>query len=162
MNDTRSDLGSDIEIRCGCAADLNQIADYNCRLALESEELQLDPERVQKGVSAVLNGAAEARYIVAARGERILGQLMLTREWSDWRNAWFYWIQSVYVVSDARRLGLFRRLVDEAQRAVSQESTCAGLRLYVADGNAAAQEVYQRLGWRDTGYRVLERPADRT
>ncbi len=136
--------------------DLETIADFNVRLAWESERLRLEPERVREGVRRVLEGQAEALYFVAVAGSEIAGQLMLTREWSDWRNGWFFWVQSVYVATAHRKQGAFRLLLAHARDYVTARPDGVGLRLYVEEHNTAAQETYARLGLKTTGYRVME------
>lgn len=145
-------------IRSAGLADLETIADYNRRLAWESERLQLDPLRVRDGVRRVLEGAVEALYFVAVAESEIAGQLMLTREWSDWRSGWFFWVQSVYVAALHRQQGAFRQLLAHAVDYVTARPDGVGLRLYVEEHNTAAQETYARLGFQVTGYRVLELP----
>src|SRR6266446_5177668 len=99
-----------LSIRPAAMADADQIADYNVRLARETEHLALDPIVLQGGVRALLADSAKGRYWLAEWDGRIVGQLSVTYEWSDWRNGWFWWIQSVYVVAEYRRLGVFRQL----------------------------------------------------
>jgi ribosomal protein S18 acetylase RimI-like enzyme len=147
-----------LTIRIAQPRDLDTIVEYNRRLAWETERYALDLERLRAGVAAVLHDAAEALYLVAEADGAVVGQLMLTREWSDWRNGWFYWIQSVYVSADYRRLGVFRTLYRAAVETVEQRPDAVGLRLYVEDHNRSAQQTYLRLGMRIAGYAVLEHP----
>ena len=115
-----------LSIRRAVAADLPIIVDFNCRLALESEHKTLDRAVLTPGVAAALTDEAKARYFVAEDEGRVVGQTMLTLEWSDWRNGWIWWIQSVYVHPDARRRGLHlpldgpgdARRVDDDQRSL--------------------------------------------
>ena len=128
---------------------------FNAALAKESEDVVLDPAVLGPGVRAALGDPERCLYFVAEEGGRVVGQTMVTYEWSDWRNGWLWWIQSVYVEPGARERGVFRalhaRVVEEARRAGA-----VGIRLYVFDGNRRAQEVYLRLGMKDGRYRVLE------
>lgn len=148
-------------IRPANEADAAVIADFNCRLAVESEGRALDPATIAAGVRTVLEGRGEAEYLIAEFDGRTVGQLMLTREWSDWRNGWFYWIQSVFVVPEQRRQGVFSRLYHAAVTQVEARADSVGLRLYVEVHNAKALETYTRLGMRPTGYEVLEHPLRR-
>ena len=149
-------------VRNPTLADAAVIADFNCRLARESEGRELSPDIIAAGVLAVLNGHAESEYFLAEVDGRIVGQMMLTREWSDWRNGWFYWIQSVYVAADCRRQGIFTRLYHEAMTRVGARSETVGIRLYVEAHNERARKTYEKLGLLQTGYEVLELPLRRT
>jgi len=146
-----------LSIRRGLPADAAVIAEYNQRLARESEGKSLDGPTLAAGVAAVLADETRGTYYVAEEGGRVVGQLMITLEWSDWRNGWLWWIQSVYVHPDARRLGVFRALYDHAAAEARRRGDVAGLRLYVERDNAAARATYARLGMGETGYLVLER-----
>lgn len=160
---------STLTVRRAEKRDLPVLADYNCRLAWETEQIRLVPAQIQAGVAAVLEGRTDAFYLVvdqtpvqeeAHAGDSgrslVVAQLMLTREWSDWRNGWFFWIQSVYVAESHRRRGIFRRLLTAAQEYVTAQPNSVGLRLYVEEDNLSAQKTYARLGLQATGYRVLE------
>ncbi len=148
-------------IRPAVLHDADVIADFNCRLAFESEGRTLDPATISAGVRAVLEGRGEAEYLLAEEEARVIGQMMLTREWSDWRNGWFYWIQSVYVIAERRRNGVFSRLYQAAVARVQARTDSVGLRLYVEVHNQKALETYTKLGMRPTGYEVLEHPLRR-
>jgi GNAT superfamily N-acetyltransferase len=142
-------------IRPGVAADAPVVAEFNRLLAWESEHKALDPQVLAAGVAAALADPDRARYFVAEEDGSVLGQLMLTREWSDWRNGWIWWIQSVYVRADARRRGVFRGLYEHVRRTARAEGV-VGLRLYVEQDNHAARETYRRMGMQASGYLVLE------
>jgi GNAT superfamily N-acetyltransferase len=125
-------------------------------MARETEAKELDPERSRLGVEAVFAEPSRGTYYVALRGDELVGALMLTHEWSDWRNGVFWWIQSVYVVPTARRGGVFRALYQHVlERARAQRDVC-GLRLYVDATNRGAQEVYARMGMGAAHYRMFE------
>jgi len=144
-----------VSVRPARPDDAPVIAAFNRALARESEEHDLDPAVIGPGVEAVLADASKGRYFVAEEGGRVVGQTMVTFEWSDWRNGMLWWIQSVYVAPESRGKGAFKllhgRIVEEARIA-----GVVGIRLYVFEPNARAREVYRRLGMRDAGYRVLE------
>jgi GNAT superfamily N-acetyltransferase len=141
--------------------DARTIVEYNIALAAETECKSLNRATVQKGVRAVLNDSAKGRYFVArlSEGEEagvVIGQLMVTFEWSDWRNGMMWWVQSVYVRSDWRRKGVFRALFQHVVEQAQRESVPC-VRLYVEEHNASARETYASLGLEPTGYLVLER-----
>ncbi len=147
---------AELHIRPARSDDLDIIVEFNQRLAMESEGRALDPQRLVPGVRRVLEDPALGVYYVASLKDRIVGQLMLTREWSDWRCGDFWWIQSVYVRKDHRRGGVFSALYAHVLgQARSREDVC-GLRLYVELDNARAQATYERQGMQMTGYRVME------
>ncbi len=146
----------EVTIRPARLDDLEVIVDFNARLAEESEGRVLPRERLHPGVRAALESPEACAYFIAEHGGRIVGQTMLTYEWSDWRNGRFWWIQSVYVVADARRRGVFRQLYQHIQRLARDSRDCCGLRLYVELHNEVAQRTYQRLGMKESGYLVLE------
>lgn len=145
-------------IRRGLPGDEAVISEFNRRLAQETEGKHLDPETLRAGVQAALTDPNRGVYFVACNGQgEIVGQLMITLEWSDWRNGWRWWIQSVYVRADHRRQGVFRALFNHVVQEARRRSDVACLRLYVEQENQAAQKTYQRLGMSATGYLVLER-----
>jgi ribosomal protein S18 acetylase RimI-like enzyme len=146
-----------VAVRRAGPEDAAVIAEFNRRLAEETEGKALDAALLRAGVEAGLADEAKALYFVAEDGGDVIGQLMLTREWSDWRNGWMWWIQSVYVRADARRRGTFRALYRFAHEAAKADPGVIGLRLYVEHANGAAQQTYQRLGMTRTGYLVFER-----
>lgn len=144
-----------IQIRAAEWKDAEVIAEFNCRLASETESKQLIPEVIRAGVCAVLDDPAKGRYFVACCEGEVMGQLMHTFEWSDWRNGYFWWIQSVYVREEFRGQGVFKALFEHLRKTAIQENV-VGLRLYVENHNQQAQEVYNRLGMASGGYQVLE------
>ncbi len=143
-------------LRRGQIADASVIAEFNQAMALETEDKTLNPAVVQAGVLAVLNEPRRGFYLVAERAGELIGGLMITFEWSDWRNADFWWIQSVYVRPVARRQGVYRALYRDIERQARSAGAC-GLRLYVENDNRAAMSTYSRLGMTDAHYRVMER-----
>ncbi len=146
-----------IEIRLAVPDDWPTIVDFNCRLAEESEGKTLDRAHVEPGVKAVLADPHKGRYFIASIAGRLVGQLMHTREWSDWRNGDIWWLQSVYVDCDFRRQGVFRALFDRLQSEAEADSGVVGLRLYVEEHNHRAHETYRDLGFMPGGYFVMEK-----
>ena len=142
-------------IRAATFDDLEAIVAGNIALAEESEQLQLDEETLRAGVRAILDERAPGRYWIAESDGLVVGQLLITFEWSDWRNRMVWWIQSVYVAPTARRCGVFRALYEHAKRE-AQAQGAGGLRLYVDLTNSRAQAVYSALGMKGDHYRVFE------
>ena len=145
-----------IQIRAATSGDIEIIAANNAALALETEHRRLDPEVVRAGVVAALSDPAKGRYFVAERAGQVVGQIMHTYEWSDWRNGFFWLIQSVYVARNARGHGVFRRLFDHLRRLARVEPGVCGLRLNVERENSRAQRTYRECGLVDAGYYVME------
>jgi GNAT superfamily N-acetyltransferase len=141
--------------------DLEVVAQFNVALAGESEQLELEPARVRAGVEALLRDPAKGTYFVAVSGGKVIGQLMITREWSDWRNGDYWWLQSVYVRPEFRRRGVFKALFDFIHAEAARTPGVCGLRLYMADGNNRARAAYCRLGMTETHYHVFERLFER-
>lgn len=156
MSGTPETFSSQVHIRDAVPADAETLTRFNVQLAWDSEELRLDPERVRRGVEAVLAGKAEARYFVVEVDGNLAGQMMFTREWSDWRNGWLYWVQSVFVDTPYRRRGLFRQLFEYARDVAAADPECLAIRLYVEQDNQRAQDAYVRLGFQRSGYLVME------
>ena len=144
-----------LTVRPATTSDLETIANGNAAMALETEHLHLDRETLRRGVEAVLTGHAPGHYFVAEHDSHVVGQLLLTYEWSDWRNKVVWWIQSVHVAETARRLGVFRALYAYVRQA-AREAGAGGLRLYVDTTNARAQAVYAALGMKSGHYHVFE------
>lgn len=142
-------------IRIADLKDLDRLIEGNLALAQETEDLALDPKVLQTGVEAVLTGAEPGRYYVVEMEGEVVGQLMITFEWSDWRNRTVWWIQSVYVWPTHRGRGIYRQLYTHARDA-AQAAGAAGIRLYVDQRNTRAQEVYTRLGMDGGHYQVFE------
>ena len=142
-------------IRQATLADLDAIVAGNMALAEESEQLRLDEGTLRSGIHALLDGRAPGRYWIAEIDGQVVGQLLITFEWSDWRNRMVWWIQSVYVAPGARRRGVFRALYEHAKRVAHAEGA-GGLRLYVDVTNTRAQAVYTDLGMKGDHYRVFE------
>ncbi|MGE0451372.1 MAG: N-acetyltransferase family protein [Vicinamibacterales bacterium] len=144
-----------MRIRPATLHDLDFIVDGNLALAVETEQLQLDRDALRAGVRAVLEARVPGRYWIAEVEGTPVGQLLITFEWSDWRNGMIWWIQSVYVTLAARHGGVFRALYEHVRREAQSASAC-GLRLYVDTRNVAAQRVYAAIGMNGEHYRVFE------
>lgn len=147
---------NDVQVRRAQAADAERIAEFNRRLASESEGLELDEATVRQGVRRLLENPSLGCYFLAESSAEIVGQLGLTYEWSDWRNGLFWWIQSVYVVPEVRRAGVFRQLFHAVETQALEDPGCCGLRLYVEGENERALETYQALGLEQAPYQMLE------
>jgi GNAT superfamily N-acetyltransferase len=145
-----------VRIRDATAADLEFIVRANQALAAETEEQALDPALLRPGVEAVIADPALGRYYLAEIDGQPVGQLLTTFEWSDWRNGLLLWIQSVYVLPEARGRGAFRALFEHLAALAQSDPRICGIRLYVDRANARAQQVYQRLGLHRSNYAVME------
>ncbi|MDX1480469.1 MAG: GNAT family N-acetyltransferase [Woeseiaceae bacterium] len=143
-------------MRSATRDDLDALVRGNQLMAEETEGRRLDAALLRAGAGRVLDDPARGRYWVAEDGGQVVGQLMVTREWSDWRNGHFWWIQSVYVDENYRRAGVFRALYRHVHALALEASDCCGLRLYVENYNRRARRAYERLGMVDAGYLVME------
>ena len=144
------------EIRTALPDDWETLVEFNCRLAEETEDKRLDPATISAGVKAVLADATKGRYFVACHRNQLVGQMMHTREYSDWRNGHIWWLQSVYVHPEFRRQGVFRLLYERLRSEAVSDPEVVGLRLYVENENDRAQETYLNLGMKRGGYHVME------
>jgi ribosomal protein S18 acetylase RimI-like enzyme len=147
---------TDIHVRRATPADAATVAGFNIEMARETEDHILDPGVIGPGVRTAVSDATKCLYFVAEIAGRVVGQTMVTFEWSDWRNGDVWWLQSVYVHPDFRARGVFRALHAEVERS-AREARAVGLRLYVWNANARAQATYAKLGWADANYKVMER-----
>ncbi|NGX16664.1 GNAT family N-acetyltransferase [Wenzhouxiangella sp. XN24] len=145
----------ELVIRNAEDTDWATIAEFNRALAAETEDKALDWETLAGGVRKVLADDGKGRYFVAETGGRIVGMTMVTYEWSDWRDGWIWWIQSVYVSPDSRGCGAFGRLYRHVL-ANAREAGVGTVRLYVLGSNTRARAIYEKLGMHETGYAVLE------
>ncbi|HVT02782.1 MAG TPA: GNAT family N-acetyltransferase [Thermoanaerobaculia bacterium] len=137
------------------ASDATEIIRFQVEMARETEALELDRDTVTRGVTAVFDDLARGFYLVAEEAGVVIGSLMITYEWSDWRNGVVWWIQSVYVVPEHRRKGIYAGLYEEIKQLV-ERSNVRGLRLYVDHRNKSAQKVYERLGMTAEHYQMYE------
>lgn len=161
-----------IAIRDAVVDDAPAIVDFQLRMARETEDMDLDRAICSAGVQAVFADPSRGRYLVAEATQQsdddaasapektvdktVIGSLMITDEWSDWRNGTVWWIQSVYVDSSARGQGVYRRMYEHIRQQVATRDDLCGVRLYVDLRNAAAQQVYSRLGMNSDHYKLFE------
>jgi GNAT superfamily N-acetyltransferase len=146
----------ELKIREAVLSDAPVVAAFNLLLAEESEGLRLEEAIVHAGVTAMLKDPAKGRYYVAEAEGTVVGQVMITYEWSDWRNGNMWWIQSVYVKPEFRRAGVFRSLFNYLRNLAQTRKDVCSLRLYVHSENTRAHESYKRLGMTLTQYEVFE------
>ena len=146
----------DLGVRRATLQDLDILVVFNSAMALESEGKTLDRRRLEDGVAALFDGDDRGFYLVAEAEGRVVGQLLITFEWSDWRNAYFWWIQSVYVASEWRRRGVYRRLHEHVLDEARLRGDVCGVRLYVDRDNRVAQRVYSNLGMNRSHYDMFE------
>jgi len=149
-------MNEPLRIRDAVATDVAFLADCNAAMALETEHKELGRDVLERGIAAVFERPERGFYLVAERNGERLGCLLVTFEWSDWRNGNWWWLQSVYVVPPARRGGVFRALHDEVWRRLRLRPDAVGLRLYVERDNQRAQATYASLGMVETAYRLFE------
>ena len=143
-------------IRLATAADLDTVVAFNKAIASETEDKTLDSAVITLGVRQALADPDRARYFLVEVDGQVVGQTMLTTEWSDWRNGYFWWIQSVYVAPDHRGHGLFRALYEHVRNLAKQAEGVCGLRLYVYRDNRQALDIYKKLGMDVTDYLLCE------
>ncbi len=143
-------------IRTATLSDAETIAQFNEAMAAETEDKSLDGETLRAGVRSMMRAPDRGFYLVAEREGDVVGSLMITTEWSDWRNGTFWWVQSVYVRPEARRQGVYKELYAEVKRRAQAEDDVCGARLYVEKENDGARKTYTRLGMTETAYRMYE------
>lgn len=149
-------MSNKLIIREGNLDDLQTLVDFNLAMALETENLNLSKEVLQKGIRHGLHHPEVAQYFVAEMQGEIVGSLMITKEWSDWRNAMVAWIQSVYVLPKARRKGVYSALYQYIKQWVMQTESYSGIRLYVDKRNTNAIQTYKALGMNGEHYQLFE------
>ena len=145
-----------MEIRNALKDDIDALIRFNEAMALETEGKTLFTGTLRKGVEAVFDDTQKGFYVVAEDDGRAIAGLMVTFEWSDWRNGWFWWIQSVYVMPDYRGRRIYSQLYEFVKQEAASAGNVCGLRLYVEKENVHAQRVYQKLGMEETYYRMYE------
>jgi GNAT superfamily N-acetyltransferase len=146
----------EIKIRPGLLFDINVIAEYQVKMAWETEQLKLDPPTVELGVAAVFDDPAKGKYWLAEVNGEVVGCLLTVPEWSDWRNGTVLWIHSVYVKPEFRKHGVFRKLYSHLRTMVEASKDLRGLRLYVEKANHTAQKVYESLEMSGEHYHLYE------
>jgi len=147
---------SEINVRRAHPGDADFLVYGNASMAYETEQITLDPERLASGVRALLADPSKGFYVVAEIGGRQAGQMMITYEWSDWRNGTFWWIQSVFVAPEFRNRGVFKALYRHIEEEARREGGVCGLRLYVESENERAQRTYLNVGMRRARYDFFE------
>ena len=145
-----------IQIRDACADDCSFIVHANHAMARETEDKELDRDRLRAGVQSALSDPDRATYLVAELHSAPVGTLMVTREWSDWRNGFFWWIQSVYVAPEARGAGVYAAMHSAVMERARDAGDVCGVRLYVDKANARARRVYEREGMAICHYDLME------
>ncbi|HEV7699622.1 MAG TPA: GNAT family N-acetyltransferase [Pyrinomonadaceae bacterium] len=145
-----------VTIRFAAGPDAGSLIDFNQAMALETEGKRLDTDKISNGVEAVFDDEKKGFYVVAEADGQIVGGLMVTYEWSDWRNAWFWWIQSVYILPKARGTRLYARMYDFVKQRAAVAGNVCGFRLYVETENTHAQHVYDAVGMSRSHYVMYE------
>lgn len=145
-----------MNIRLAKDEDAPALIEFNQAMALETEGKRLETHVLQSGVEAVFNDEKKGFYVVAEEENKIIGGLMITFEWSDWRNNWFWWIQSVYILPEARGRKIYRRLYEFVKEKARKNGNVCGFRLYVEKENANAQKVYEKLEMEASHYLMYE------
>jgi len=144
-----------LNIRRAQRRDISSIVAFNAAMARETEDLSLDENILRKGVEQVMIDPGKGFYLVVEEDKKVIASLMITTEWSDWRNSWWWWIQSVYVEPAHRRRGIFLKMYDHVRRLAEKEGH-AGLRLYVENSNSPARRTYLRCGMEESHYLMYE------
>ena len=145
-----------IIVRPAVFDDAIAIIDFQLKMAMETESLELDHHTVTQGVHKVFEDPNKGSYYVAVDSGNVIGSLMTTYEWSDWRCGTVIWIQSVYIMSNYRGQGVYKKLYEYIQQLITPESGYRGIRLYVDKTNQPAQRVYEKLGMNGEHYQVYE------
>jgi GNAT superfamily N-acetyltransferase len=145
-----------IEIRKATRNDIPVLVDFQCKLALESENVTLEKDVVVLGMNAMFDDPAKGAYYLAVNGQEIAGCHMITYEWSDWKNGMVLWIQSVYVKESFRKQGVFKKMYDNLTELIKKDPGLRGLRLYVDKSNDRAMKTYEAMGMDGSHYTVYE------
>jgi GNAT superfamily N-acetyltransferase len=153
-------MPDDVRIRLAVDEDAEAIAGFNVAMALETEGKELSPEVVGGGVRGLFENPKYGFYVVAERAGEVVGALMITYEWSDWRCGVFWWIQSVYIRPDSRRKGVFTMLYEFLRAKARQDGRVCGLRLYLERSNETAEATYRNLGMTRSSYHIFEEEFD--
>lgn len=145
-----------ISIRKALPEDASTIVDFQIKMAKETENLVLEAEKLMPGALTVFDDASKGTYYVAVKGDEVIGCLLTTYEWSEWRNGTVLWIQSVYILEEYRGQKVFRKMYEHIQQIVEQNDAYKGIRLYVEKDNTRAQKVYTALGMDGEHYKMFE------
>ena len=145
-----------MNIRTATETDAPALTEFNQAMALETEGKTLTAQILQSGVESVFQDEKKGFYVVAEEGEKIIGGLMITFEWSDWRNNWFWWIQSVYILPEYRGRSIYTLLYEFVKKRAAEAKNVCGFRLYVEKENVNAQKVYEKLGMESSHYLMYE------
>lgn len=145
-----------MNVRKATLQDMETISDFQVRMALETENLQLDKDILNAGISAVLNDSGKGFYFVVETNDEVIGSLLVTFEWSDWRNGQVYWIHSVYVKPEHRKKGAFKLLYNHIKSLVETDDSLKGIRLYAETANIHAHKVYKSPGMNNEHYQLFE------
>lgn len=149
-------MNNEFTIRIARREDAPALVEFNQAMAFETEGKQLETNILKSGVEAVFEDEKKGFYVVAEKNEQIIGGLMVTFEWSDWRDRWFWWIQSVYVLPEGRGRKIYSRLYDFVKEKARREGNVCGFRLYVEKENEHAQKVYEKVGMEASHYLMYE------
>jgi len=145
-----------MEIRIATASEAEDLVKFNQAMALETEGKSLETGILTPGVEAVFVDDSKGFYVVAEENDKIVGGLMITYEWSDWRNKWFWWIQSVYILPEVRGRRVYSQLYNFVKDTANKRGDVCGFRLYVEKENTRAQAVYEKLGMKESHYLMYE------
>ncbi len=145
-----------MKIRKAKPSELGILVSFQQKMALETENLELDSDMLHKGVQAVFDDENKGIYYVAVESNEVIASLMITYEWSDWRNGQVYWIQSVFVLPEHRGKGVYKQMYLHLKKIVDETPEILGLRLYVEKDNINAQKVYSKLGMDGEHYKMFE------
>ncbi|MBD3290542.1 GNAT family N-acetyltransferase [candidate division KSB1 bacterium] len=149
-------MTGEIQVRKATITDAEHIIKFNIAMAKETEDKALPLEKITAGVMRLLEKPEHGFYLLAEKEGQIAGSLMITYEWSDWRDGLFWWIQSVYVKPEFRRTGIYRSLYTHVKMLAEKDGTVCGFRLYVEKENFIAQKTYRSLGMQKTNYIIYE------
>ncbi|MBN1816359.1 MAG: GNAT family N-acetyltransferase [Sedimentisphaerales bacterium] len=149
-------MPTDVTIRTAIPADADAIAAFNIAMAKETENKDLESAVIREGVNNLFSNSRYGFYVAAETNHTVIGCLLITYEWSDWRNGVFWWVQSLYVLPQYRRHGVFRKMYTWIREQAQNSTGVCGLRLYVEKDNTTAQKAYQTLGLERTTYGVFE------
>lgn len=145
-----------MQVRKATTSDIESIVDFQLRMANETEGIELNSDVVLKGVTAVVKDEGKGQYYVTEINNKVIASLLTTFEWSDWRNGTILWIQSVYVLEDYRRKGVYRNMYSHIKNLVLNNPKLNGIRLYADKSNIAAHKTYQKLGMNHDHYITFE------